>query len=633
MSGRGRRASLPTIGPKTQRGLLDGHDGRLRVRCFSQDGENHRDYDFSGLSAEPSLREALVAAFVRRTAPGGGLTSLRSTDHAYQAVVGFDRYLATVTWPPQEAPQLTPEHFDGFYASRKHVGYAAQELSDLKAVLTKVEGISNALAGRLARPLPRRPAPVAKQSYSRAEFKRIAAAARADLRAAARRIRDNREVLRRHRAGELEADGDRRLARRLELLDWVDRFADVPRKVRATGMHAGLADSQAWVTRRFGPVVEVVSWLHLTQPEAAAGAVLLAVMTGENPEVILKTPAVHHRADGYAGASGTAIVGLRKPRRGRRAYMNLALTEVPDWISIPDKPEEISARDELHTPFGLYLLLHELTARSRAMIGGPRLLVCYCERGGKGSGRGLRPLPCDSMAVGRLGRAQGLAADALDEEGNPVALPLRLDLLRLTYIELHQKPVAHTEQTAATYMLRNRGNIAEYQRVVADTQASEVAKARARGRLAMMPARDVERAHTDPETVATEYGLDAVTLKRMIAGELDTVMASCTDNTGGPHTPPGQPCTASFMLCLGCECARALPQHLPVQVLVHDALAQRREQMEALQWTTRFAGPHAQLADLLGEHDEAVVHDARRDATTADRALVDRFLRRELDLR
>jgi hypothetical protein len=119
----------------------------------------------------------------------------------------------------------------------------------------------------------------------------------------------------------------------------------------------------------------------------------------------------------------------------------------------------------------------------------------------------------------------------------------------------------------------------------------------------------------------------------MIAGELDTVMASCIDNTGGRYAQPGQPCTASFFMCLDCECARALPQHLPAQVLVHDNLSQRREQTDPLQWAERFALPHAQLTDLLGQHDETTIADARRDATDADRAVVNRFLRRELDLR
>ncbi|OIJ85078.1 hypothetical protein BIV25_45035 [Streptomyces sp. MUSC 14] len=608
------------------------------MRCFSQDGEEHRDYDLSILSMAAGLREALVVAFVKRVAPGAGLTSLHSTDHAYRVLVKFDRYLATLQWPPREAEHLAPEHFDGFHNSRKHTGSGPDDLRELRLLLDEVEGLTDAMAGRIGAALPRRQREDgSKESYSRAEFKRIADAARSDLRAAARRIRDSRELLRQFREGEQEAGNDRQLALRLQLLDWVDRFADVPRNVRASGITAGRSVPQPWITKEFGSVKQVMSWLHLTIDEVAAGAVLLAVMTGENPEVIHRTPSVHHRADGHTGALGTAIVDLRKPRRGRRAYMNLALSDVPNWISIPEKPEEVSARDELHTPFGLYVLLHELTARSRAMVGGKRLLVGYASSGGGAmgnAGRGLRQMS-SGLPVTRLSRAWLLPSDKVDEEkGEPVPLVVRLDLLRLTYIELNQKPVAHTEKTAVTqYMLRNRGNVAEYRQVVAQTLTAEVDKARTRGTVNVMTSQEVERARLEPEAVAAELGLDPVTLKRMIAGELDTVLTACADNKNSPHAPPGQPCPASFMLCLGCECARAMPRHIPVQVLVHDRLLQRREEMDALRWAERFAGPHAQLADLLDQHDEAAVADARRDATAADHALADRFLNRELDLR
>jgi hypothetical protein len=109
------------------------------------------------------------------------------------------------------------------------------------------------------------------------------------------------------------------------------------------------------------------------------------------------------------------------------------------------------------------------------------------------------------------------------------------------------------------------------------------------------------------------------------------VLGACIDNTGGPHNP-GQPCRASFMLCLSCPCARATPQHLPIQVLVHDQLAARRAAMTPLRWTQRFALPHAQLADLLDRAGPVAVDDARAAITDSDRALVNRFLRRELDL-
>jgi hypothetical protein len=314
--------------------------------------------------------------------------------------------------------------------------------------------------------------------------------------------------------------------------------------------------------------------------------------------------------------------------------MSLALAEVPDWISIPGNPDDIPARDMLHTPFGVYLLLHELTARSRELAGGSRLLVGFSDKGGKGTEGGLRWIGEADSRIRRWAAQHALMADKPDADGNPVPLRLALGLIRLTYLELHQKPVAHTEQTLATdYLGRNRGNLAEYQKVVAATLKDEVAKARTRGSMALLTEDDLRRAQEAPETVAGEYGVDTTTLKRMISGELDTVMNACAGYRRSPHAPAGQPCAASFMLCLECPCARALPRHLPVQALVHDRLAERRPQVTPLQWAQRFAAPHAQLADILARQGEAAVADARTGATDADRAVVGRFLSRELDLR
>jgi hypothetical protein len=110
-------------------------------------------------------------------------------------------------------------------------------------------------------------------------------------------------------------------------------------------------------------------------------------------------------------------------------------------------------------------------------------------------------------------------------------------------------------------------------------------------------------------------------------------VAGCVDNTNSPHSPAGQPCQASFMLCLGCPCARATPQHLPLQVRLHDELLNRRAGMTPLRWTQRYALPFAQLEDPLQQAGPAAVADARAAATTADdRQLIARFLNRELDL-
>ncbi|MBS2545529.1 hypothetical protein KGQ19_01465 [Catenulispora sp. NL8] len=616
----------------TTHGLLDGSSGMV-VRRFSQDGTEHRDFDFGSLPCSEVLREALMKAFLRRTAPGTRVTSMAAMGHAFRIARQFADYLAGLRWPPREPSQLTAEHFDSFCAARLAASPKSMpnQVGDLRRLLACMDGINTTLTARMASERPSRLEAEPKHSYSRAEFKRIADAARADLRSAAKRIRGNREALRQFRERELAPSvcGDAGLLRRLELLDYVDRFGDVPRYAESPRPNWPSPPPLSWV-QKHGSAPLVVSWLHLTIGEAASAAVLLAVMTGENPEVIVKVPAAHHRPDGFTGTPGTAVVDLLKLRRGRRAWMTLAMSDVPDWISIPDTPE-INTRDELHTAFGLYVLLHELTAGSRALVGGDKLLIGYHRSGGS---HGLRPINPHhtSHLVRNQVRKWDLIRDDPDD-GRPAPLLPTLGRLRLTYIELHQQPVAHTEQTAAsTYLGRNRGNVTEYQKIVADALAEEAAKAHARRTVATMSATDVARAATDPQAVAAQQGLDPVTLQRMLAGKLDTVLAACTDYQNGPHTP-GQPCRASFMLCLECECARALPRHLALQVLVHDKLAARRGQIDALRWAQRFATPYARLVNLLGQHDSAAVADARAHASPAEHALADRFLNRELDLR
>lgn len=551
----------------------------------------------------------------------------------------FDRYLTELKTVPQSAAEVAPRHFDGFYDHRKAEGIktARHELVEVRQLLLRTPGISDALAGRLAGVMPSRPDSEPSHSYSRAELKRIAQTARAALRSAETRIRGNRELLAQFRAGDLDVSSDVHLRRRLQILDQLDRAGDVPRRMRNFAGQVQYAPEN-WVMSK-GKIPDVFGWLYLKPEEIAAAAVLFGVMTGQNPEPILKMTAAHHRADGGVGP-GTAIVGLRKPRRQRRAYMDLALSQVPDWISIPEKPDQLATRDILHTPFGLYALVHDLTARARHFAGGNRLLVAYMSSGGGRSsskGRGWRPIPTDGALISKFGRTWNLPSDETDEtdeEGRPLPMqPLRLETLRITYIELHQKPVAHTERTAATrYLVRNRGNINEYRTVIAETLTAEVAKARARSKIITMTAEQVAQARENPEETAAEMGLEPTVLKRMLAGELDTVLGACTDNTGGDYNP-GEPCRASFLLCLDCECARALPRHLPLQVVVHDRLAERREQMDPLQWAARFAGPHAQLADLLDQADDAAVEDARKTAGPAEHKLADRLLNRELDIR
>jgi hypothetical protein len=360
---------------------------------------------------------------------------------------------------------------------------------------------------------------------------------------------------------------------------------------------------------------------------------------------LLAAPATHHRPDGYTGAGASAIVTLDKPRRGARRHMDVPLTSEPGSTTGLAGGDDAAVGTtnsggpmDLRSPFGVYTLLHELTAPARHILGSDRLFAWYCPGGGGPGrpGRGLRTT-VDSCLVRAWARRHDLPADTAPGADAPRAagpLSVTLRRLRLTYLELAQRPVAHTSATLARdYLATNRGNLAEYQQVVAAALAEQVDKAAARARIRTLSEHDIAEADQQPDRVADRHGMDAATLQRMISGELDTVLGACIDHTNSPHAPAGEPCRASFMLCLSCPCARATPAHLPMQVLVLDELDRRKSAVTPLRWAQRFAVPRAQLTDLLARASAPALADARNAVTGAERELIDRFLNRELDLR
>lgn len=618
MSRRGRAARLPSSGAATLRGVLA--DGTT-VRCFEDGNGEAVDFACSNLAVSKELQRMFAEAFARRTAPGRGLRAMESMRQSFRIIRLFALYLSGLQHPPARKAELTPEHIDGFLAHRGAGGPAAkldEELRGIKIVLRQLDSWSPRMVAKLAEPNPPR-VRLGKRnaSYSRAEFQRIATAARQDLREAAERIRHNRAILEQYRSGQIEVP-----SKEIELLDYVERRGDVPRRGKLP---------VPWVRDgEFGTPPDIVRWAHLSPVEVSAGSILLTVLTGQNPYVIIKCTAAHHRADGYAGGPETAIVGARKPRRRSRAEMDIALTAVPDWISIPDNPATISRRDELHTAFGVYMLMLELTASSRRIEGSDRLMVAYCTTGGS---RGIHTQKSGGGWVQLWSQTKSILADAVDGQ-MPEPLHVSLVRLRMTYLELHQKPVAHTEQTLADdYLGRNRGNLQEYRKVVADALQEQVVKAHALPLMSELSVTEIAEAQEDPTALASRLSLSPADVRRMLKGKLDTVMNACVDNKHGPFGDPGQPCRVSFMMCLGCPCARSMPRHLPVQILVFDRLAERRHEMTPLAWAKRFALPHAQLSDLLARYDGDEIVATRAATTDAHRELVGRFLNRELDLR
>ncbi len=613
----GRAASLPRPGYQVPERVFFG-PRECRVRCFPERGGDPVHVDLSILPVARELREWMALAVAGATGPDGTRRTASSALDTASILLRFCRYLAGLNHPPRTPAQLRAVHVDGFVlAGGKSLH---RDLPSLRSILRHAPNAPAEFWARLAQArVPKSGERV--RSYSEAEFARITASAKADLRAAAARIGTGRAHLAAWRDGLIDQDADPDRWQEGYVLDYADRHGDVPRRVSN-----GRADA-AFVVTRHGGAPAMMAKLFPTTQDIGAAAVLLICLTGQNYSTIAALTTEHSRPDGHAGGPASALVEMVKPRRGgRRAFMDVALQGAG---SAPDE------RIEVDTPFGVFNLMLDLSARAREFAASESLFAHYNSTIGRGkTGSGFRPGPPRPIL-----QLWGYAAGLVCDEPDPVtAEPVRLHIdgrrLRLTWLEIQQKPVAHTEATLANeYLARNRGNLDEYRRVVAKALDEQVEAARARPPIPQLVEQDLVLAERDPETVAARYGISAQTLLELIGRRRDTVLAGCTDHTAGPFTAPGKPCQASFLLCLSCPCARALPSHLPVQVLVHDALAERREAMTPMRWAQRFAGPFTRLCDLLARFPQAAVADARAHATETDRALAQRFLNRELDQR
>lgn len=631
----GRPAVMPAPGYQPpQRLFIDGL--HCLVRFLPEPEGESKDFDFTTLPVARDLQVAFARAFHDHVGPAGQIKSRGAAVNCFAYLRQFCVTLAAATRPPRTAGELRPHHVDEHLLRRADLASGGMSLGVLRSLLINVEGLTPAFLAKCAESVPqRRDRLQALGSYSREEEHRILAAARDTIRTAAHRIRDNQDMLRRWRAGDPHLIGDAHRNRYCALLDGVERTGEVPRRADGT--------VERWVAEH-GSVAELTLAMHLDRSEIAAFVILLVRLTGQNGSTIAAAPAAHHRTDGGAGPIATVQVDLDKPRRGRRRYMTAALSDLPTWAAAPSAPTpatsvrgitEVSARDELHTPFGVYLLALELTASARRITGSTRLLVYWIPKGPK-EGRGFREVRSPGL-VGQWGERLNLPADpttdsAADSTISGRRLIVDTRRMRATHAAREQRPVAHADRTLAdTYLRRDRTSLHEYQQLVADVLVTEVDKARALGTIPQLTAADLAEARRDPAAVAARFDVTEPMLGLLISREADTVLASCTDHLNSPHSRPGEPCRASFLKCLDCPCARALPHHLPLQVIARDLLDHRRTQLTALRWAQRFASPFQQLEDLLDKAGAAAVTQARQHVSQADREVVARLLGKELD--
>jgi hypothetical protein len=583
-TGTGRPARLPAGAyepPPAVHGLAHG----LVVDFTGEDGRTRR-FQVASLPL-PGWHPALAASWAVRTGPTGSLRTRASATNSWSRLGRLIRFLAQRPLPPAEPQRLAAEDLDAFRRHREAcVGaiLAGREMRDLgKVFLTAPlrDLVPSAALDRLRERTTGHPVP--RSGYSDGELARIISAARSDVVRVRQRLAVTGDLLRRYQQDPDQLSGQER--------DRAATLTDVARTGLAVVPFTGVV--HALVARR-----ELAKHVFVTRQDLVPMLVLLVATTGWNVETIKELPAEHRVIEGLA-----VELQVTKRRRGNRRWHSTVTWE----IGPPSR--------ELHTPGGLYLLLHRLMASARALAGTSAFWAVWHNRHGPTDlEQGCRnPFGQDLSA--QLGLASWIRSHALRTDpvgastlvaavGTAEEPPLlALDFNRLkTSIEVrrtrqlggHLPSAARTNTVPvlfSNYLRGDQTTIDWAQGVVseafADVEQSAWAahrralEASGRTTLQVVPS-------GDPVQALTDAGLEPASARRAAAGDLDTAWAACRDHEHHPLT--GKRCGLSFLDCFHCANCLITHAHLPRLLSLLDALEARRPQMSSEAWWTRY-GP------------------------------------------
>jgi hypothetical protein len=599
--------------------------GGTAVRFTEEQGGAERIFDFAAMPVKPEVREWLVRVFARRILPPAAVRRIKSAEPAYRILARFADILAGDP-AVSGAAGVTARHLEAFRDQYAGLSSQLAYVDILRGLLRADPELPPETRAAVVALRPGKPAepPAAERpaEYADGEWQQITTALRRDVRTARDRIRAGRDLLLRYRAGQLEPGSrDEETGRYLDVFDRTGDFPRAPRGVPLERVQAA------------GGVARLAMQLTLTVTEMTAFALLLTAVTGENFGTVAAWPAASFRPDGGAGdTGGVALIEASKPRRGPdREHMVTALEDLPAGPArVLPSPAEDGERRLFRSPLRLYELLVDLTELSRRHGGHQDAFCAYTASPAKAGKRW--PSRPESFHVWQWASGSGFPSASHAVPGGPP--PVNVRWLRNTALARARRPVAHTRATLNDRYLMSSDQVARESRtVVAQALRDEVGKARSRQSVQVLTAEFFERAMADPDAAAAEAGLPPGTVAALVSGRSDTVLAGCTGHTDSPHAPAGTPCTASFLECLGCPNARALPRHLPVQVTAADQILALRPNMDPAAWQARYATPLACLDDILGHYTTAERQQARTAAVSRQRELVGQLLDGRWDLR
>ncbi len=400
--------------------------------------------------------------------------------------------------------------------------------------------------------------------YSDREYSEIVRAARRGATQIRDRIRAGERLVTLAAADPAQLSRDDR-----ETAGWLaemTRTGIVPARYRGGGWPRGnLPDYAARVS--------AAQHLFLTEQDLIPLLVLGVALTERNPETVKELPAQHRVLEGRAVA-----VGITKRRRGKTLSR-----QTVHWEIGPESRQ-------LHTPGGFYLLVHELTRRSRIISGTPSLWSVWTGRSGvNGHAAPFGTSLNRSLNLSRWAAAQSLTADTPD--GGPGPLVLRLDRLK-TAAEVRRAKATggHLPSTATTntmdvsylYYLRNDPVIQAWAEDIIDAALADAEDSARSFHLRVLGPEIQNRFRADPTAAARELGTSATKLGQALAGTLDTLAASCLDIEHSPFG--GGRCNVSFLMCLRCPNALVLGRHLPMLYALLERLQAELGKMTVPDW-------------------------------------------------
>lgn len=593
-------ASLPP-GKYARPSLVD--DSVRRVKFVDPDGRS-KVFDFSEVSAAPTLLDDLIRAFASGVAPGGRWQTVTTAEAAAGTVKHLARYLTEFHPDVVCLADLDAEVWWAWRSEKEKNTRWPGQVTMMRALLSEAttlpQSTRRAMRAKAVKPRKRLPA---NDAYTREEFTAIRNAANQRVNQALRRIEANTTMLQRYLDGDEPADAP-------SFLTQGERWT--VGSLLAHLSHTGTMPSQylAWaVSRRdcfdLRGVTNPAQALFPSIDEVLNLMVLLVCERGFNLSVMNALTVDSYRASDPDTEEPVHTVGVDKPRRGTRRYSNEILAGEAGRLWERAVTLTQPCRDALDA------------------IGHPTdtLLVAHRHKNLTSDG----PFRTE-WTTAYLG-----TSTASRTADGPTWTFRRL---RLTEQVLNQTARQNTETESEDIYRRPDPLTAEAaSETITAGMNDAVAHAHASIYVRAMNAGEVEQARQNPEAAAAALEIPVHTLKLLLAGRLDTPTAACVDFFGSPFAAEaGQPCPASFFACFACGNAVVTPQHLPRLVVLLDALDDIATVVTPTRWDRDFAEHHARLRTVLTTNaTTAEIVQARGAAHDEDREMVRRLLNRRLD--